>query len=135
MPEQPNASSPPPVSEQPASAAGPTRDERTWAMLCHLGALAGMFVAGFGSIVIVLIIWLIKRESSPFIDQHGKESLNFQITILIAAVISMVLTIVFIGFLLLLIVAIVNIVLVIIAGLKANAGEPYRYPIAIRLIK
>jgi uncharacterized Tic20 family protein len=118
-----------PPSDQPAAAgAAPTSDERTMAMLAHLLAI---FVGWLAP----LIIWLVKKDSSPFVDDQGKEALNFQITVFIALVISGALTFVVIGCFLAPAVAVANIIFCIIAGLAANKGERYRYPFAIRLIK
>ena len=102
-------------------------------------ALRGVSVeADPGSILGVigpLLIWLIKKDDHPFIDDQGKESLNFQITILIAVLVCGVLLCAGIGFVLLPIVAIYNIVFIIIAAIKANEGEDFRYPITLRLFK
>lgn len=112
----------------------PSREARQWAMFCHLSALLGIFIP-FGSLIAPLIIWQVKRESDPFIDAQGKEALNFQITVAIAAAISLLLMIVVIGFFLFGLVAIGALVLTIIAGVKANEGQPYRYPFTWRLVK
>jgi uncharacterized protein len=82
-----------------------------------------------------LIVWLAKRSDSPEIDEHGKESLNFQISMLIYNVIAGLLCLVLIGFIILAILHILNLVLVIIASIQASEGKFYRYPITIRLIK
>ena len=107
---------------------------RTWAMICHLSAFVGIIIP-FGSIIAPLVIWLIKRKESPFIDDQGKEALNFQISMIIYAVISWILVTIFIGYLLLFAVGIFDIVMVIMAALKANEGEMFRYPLCIRFIK
>ncbi|MBI4578837.1 MAG: DUF4870 domain-containing protein [Planctomycetes bacterium] len=104
-------------------------------MLCHVTALAGLAVPLVGNIVVPLIIWLIKREESPFVDDQGKEAVNFQITVSIAKAISILLTFALIGIPLLAIIFIAWIVLIIIATLRSNDGIAYRYPFAIRLIK
>ena len=104
-------------------------------MLCHATALAGFFVPWAGHILGPLIVWLAKRNDSPEIDEHGKESLNFQISMLIYNVIAGVLCLVLIGFVILGILHILNLVLVIIASIHASEGKFYRYPLAIRLIK
>ena len=104
-------------------------------MLCHATALAGFFVPWAGHILGPLIVWLAKRGDSPEIDGHGKESLNFQISMLIYSLIAGVLCLVLIGFVLLGILHILNLVLVIIASIQASEGKLYRYPISIRLIK
>jgi uncharacterized Tic20 family protein len=108
---------------------------RTWTVLCHATALAGFFVPWAGHILGPLIVWLAKRGDSPEIDVHGKESLNFQISMLIYSQIAGVLCLVLIGFVLLGILHILNLVLVIIASIQASEGKLYRYPISIRLIK
>lgn len=102
-------------------------------MACHLSALAG-FVIPFGSIIGPLVVWLMKREESSFVDRQGKESLNFQITMLIAFLISLVLVFVLIGFLLIAAVAIFDLIMIIVATIKASEGEDFRYPISLRLV-
>jgi len=108
---------------------------RTWNVLCHATALAGFFVPWAGHILGPLIVWLAKRNDSPEIDEHGKESLNFQISMLIYNIIAGVLCLVLIGFVILAILHILNLVLVIIASIQASEGKFYRYPFTIRLIK
>ena len=112
-----------------------SRDVRTWNVLCHATALAGFFVPWAGHILGPLIVWLAKRNDSPEIDENGKESLNFQISMLIYNVIAGVLCLVLIGFILLAILHILNLVLVIVASIQASEGKLYRYPMTIRLIK
>lgn len=112
-----------------------SRDVRTWNVLCHATALAGFFVPWAGHILGPLIVWLAKRNDSPEIDENGKESLNFQISMLIYNVIAGVLCLVLIGFILLAVLHILNLVLVIVASIQASEGKLYRYPVTIRLIK
>jgi len=107
---------------------------RTWCVACHLSALAGFVIPGFGHILGPLLVWLIKRGESSEIDAHGKEALNFQISMLIYNLVSGVLCLVLIGFALLALLHILNVVFVIIAALKAGEGQMYRYPLTIRLI-
>jgi len=104
-------------------------------VLCHASALAGFFVPWAGHILGPLIVWLVKRGDSTEIDEHGKESLNFQISMLIYNLIAGVLCLVLIGFVILGILHILNLVLVIVASIQASEGKLYRYPITIRLIK
>ena len=112
-----------------------SKDEQNWAMFCHLSALSG-FIIPFGSEIGPLVIWLMKRAEMPMVEVHGKEVLNFQITVMIAAVVSMVLMFVFIGFLLLAVVAIGALILTIMAAIKVSNGDySYRYPFTLRLIK
>ncbi len=110
------------------------KDTRMWGMLCHLIAFSG-YIIPFGSILGPLIIWLVKKDEMPFVDDQGKESLNFQLTMFIAAIVSIILMFVLVGFLLLAFIIIYQIVMVIIASMKANSGVQYRYPYTIRFIK
>jgi uncharacterized Tic20 family protein len=81
-----------------------------------------------------LIVWLVKRADSPEIDAHGKESLNFQLSMLIYNVVALILCIVLIGIPILILLYILNIVLVIVASIKASEGVLYRYPLTIRFL-
>lgn len=112
----------------------PGKDARTWGMICHLAAFAG-FVIPFGSLLGPLIVWAIKKDEDPFINDQGKEALNFQLTLLIGFVISIILMFVFIGVLLIFALIVYCIVMVIIAAMKANEGIQYRYPYTIRFFK
>jgi uncharacterized Tic20 family protein len=110
-----------------------TNEEKQWGMFCHLAALAGLVVPG-GNLIGPLVCWMVKKDTSRFVDYHGKESVNFQINMLIYLVICFALTFVLIGFILLPIVGIYAIVMPIIAGLKANEGQKYEYPATWRLL-
>ena len=103
-------------------------------MLCHLLALTG-FVIPFGNFIGPLVIWLVKKDEMPFVDDQGKESLNFQITVLLAFIACIILSVIVIGLLLLPIVGIGALILIVIASIKANEGVHYRYPFTLRLIK
>lgn len=118
----------------PVSAALPSPEARQWAMFAHLSALIG-FIIPFGSLIGPLVIWQIKKGEFPFVDDQGKEALNFQITVAIAVVVCIILMFVLIGMLLLPLVGLAALVFTIIGGIKANSGETYRYPFALRLIK
>ena len=113
------------------SAAG---NVRTWCVFCHLSALAGFVIPGAGHILGPLIVWLVKRGDSAEIDAHGKEALNFQISMLIYNVVAGILCLIVIGFALLAILHVLNVVFVIIAALRASEGQMYRYPLTLRLI-
>lgn len=125
-------SAPPPPQLPPSTAPAPVPD-RTFTMLCHLTAFAGFFVP-LGNIWGPLIMWLVKREESPEVDAHGKESLNFEISITIYMLVSAILVLVLVGILLLIGLAIFWFVVVIVASVRANSGEFYRYPLTIRFI-
>ena len=108
-------------------------------MIEHLSALLGGFLTGaflgLGCLLGPLIIWLVKKDTMPFVDDQAKEALNFNITVAIAAVICGVLMFVLIGFVLLPVLGIAWLVFTIIAAIKANEGVAYRYPFTLRLIK
>ena len=123
------------MDQTPPSPPSSSSDVRTWCVLCHASALAGFFVLWAGHILGPLIIWLAKRGDSTEIDANGKESLNFQISMLIYNLIAGILCLVLIGFVILAILHLLNLVLVIVASIQASEGKFYRYPLAIRLIK
>jgi uncharacterized Tic20 family protein len=114
-----------------------------WGMFCHLSALlgfiwlplSGLVILPFGHLLGPLAIWLIKRKDHPFIDEQGKESLNFQISMTIYGMLSSMLIFVIIGIFLLIAIAVLDVVLVIIAAVRASEGKAYRYPMTIRFIK
>jgi uncharacterized protein len=114
-------------------ASAPSQDEKTWGMLAHISALiAGIF--GFPFIG-PLIVMLTKGKESKWVEGHSKEALNFSITATVAIWVSAVLMFCMIGFILLPVVGLGALVLTVIAGLKANNGEMYRYPVSVRLVK
>ena len=123
------------VTAAPEAPTGvPTAEDKQWGLCAHLSSLAGLIIP-FGNILGPLIIWQVKKDSLPFAADQGKEALNFNITIAIAAIICGLLTLVLIGFLLLPLVGLAWLIFTIIGAMKANNGEAYRYPFAIRLIK
>ena len=122
------------MSDEQLPVPAPSREVRQWALFCHLSALLGIWVP-FGSLIGPLILWQMKREMDPFVDDQGKEALNFQISVAIASAICLLLMVVVIGFFLFGLLAIGALVLTIIAGVKANEGQVYRYPFTWRLIK
>ncbi len=106
----------------------PSNDDRNLAMLAHLLGIVSGFVGA-------LIIWLIKKDQSPFVDEQGKEALNFQITMMIAIVGAWILMFVLIGMLLLPLLLVANLVFCVLAAVAVSKGEHYKYPFAIRLLK
>ena len=106
----------------------PTKDECTMAMLAHLLSIVIGFLGP-------LIIWLIKKDQSPFVNDQGRESLNFQLTMLIGYIVGGLTVCIFIGGIILPAVWVVSVVFAIMAAIKANSGIAYRYPINIRFIK
>lgn len=112
-----------------------TKDEKNWGMFVHLAAFAGYLTVALGFIVGPLILWLIKKEDSSYVDYHGKEALNFQISFFIYGLIAGALILVFIGVILLPIVGILHLIFMIIGTIRASEGTYYRFPLTIRFIK
>ena len=108
---------------------------RTWCAFCHASALLGVFIHVPGHLLAPLIVWLIKRDDAPEIDAHGKEALNFQISMLIYNIVAAFFCLILIGFAFLAILWVLNAVLVIIAAIQASDGKFYRYPMTIRFIQ
>lgn len=130
------AGQPPPGYPPPGYPPGPQgygpvamspSDERTWGMLAHL---SGLFLSFLGP----LLVMLIQGPKSPFVRDQSVEALNFQLTVMIAAFVSIILMFVLIGFLLIFVVFVAALVFEILASIAANRGERYRYPINIRMV-
>jgi uncharacterized protein len=121
------------VNEQNVEATVSNKDEKMWGMLCHLSALAG-FVIPFGNIIAPLVIWILKKEEFPFVDDQGKEALNFQISLTIYFIIGIILVFVAIGIVILPLLGLFALIMIIVASIKANDGVKYRYPLTIRLV-
>lgn len=131
---------PPPPPGSPSGS--PSQEERQWALFAHLSALLGALITGgIGLFVGPLVIWLIKKETMPFVDDQGKEALNFNITMAIVGVALVVLTVITFGIGMLLTIpvglaaTVAWLVFTIIAAIKASEGVSYRYPLTLRLIK
>ena len=118
---------PPPPVEAMSS------QERTLGMLCHLLGFSGIIIP-FGHILGPLILWLVKKDEMPYVDREGKEALNFQISFTLWMVAASFTLLVLIGVVLLPAVIITWFVLTILATVRANDGEGYRYPLTLRLI-
>ena len=123
----------------------PSAEERQWAMFAHLSALAGGLltgaIGGWGFFLGPLVIWLMKKDTMPFVADQAKEALNFNITVSAIMLVMLVLTVVTLGIGIIIagpimfIVGIAALVLIIMAAIKASAGHAYRYPLTIRLVK
>lgn len=121
-----------PVPPPPVSTLSPS-DERLWGMLAHLSALAG-FIIPFGNVIGPIVVWQIQKDKSAFVDYHGKESVNFQITLTIGYCIGFLLIFIIVGVPVLILLGLAGLVFSIIAGVKANNGEFYKYPFSFRFI-
>ena len=131
------------------SASGMPAEHRQWAMFAHLSALTGGLLTrpagGWGCFIGPLVIWLIKKETMPFVDDQAKEALNFNITVAIIALVMSLLfgffTLVTLGLGLIIVIPVVVafvlawLVMTIIAAIRSNDGQAYRYPVAIRFIR
>ncbi len=106
----------------------PNNEEKTLAILSHILTVVSSFLAP-------LIIYLLKKDESPYGTEHAKESLNFQLTILLGYIASGILAIVLVGLLLIWALGIINLILVIVATIRASENKLYRYPFSIKFIK
>jgi uncharacterized protein len=134
-PAAPPPQAPPPQAWSPAgplASAAADANARQWAMIAHLSALAGLIIGlnWLGP----LIVYLVKKDEHPFIADQSREALNFNLSVFIYIIVAAILIILVVGLLLLPAVAIAWLVLTIIAAIRANNGEPYRYPLTIRLV-
>jgi uncharacterized Tic20 family protein len=109
------------------------KEERQWAMFAHLGIFSSIFIP-LGNFIAPIVIWQMKKHESEFVVDQAKESLNFQITLFIYSLISILLCFIVIGFFLIFALVIFGLIMVIVGGIRANEGEYYRYPMCIRLI-
>ncbi len=105
----------------------PDSNEKNIATITHLGGILFSFIPG-------LIVFLLKKDDSPFIAAHAREALNFQITLLIGQMLAYVLVFVLVGFLLLGLIWLINVIFCIVAAIASSKGEHYRYPLTLRLI-
>lgn len=106
----------------------PSKDDNTMAVLCYVLAIFTGFVGP-------LIIWLIKKDQSPFVNEQGKEVLNWEITTFLAMIVCFVLAFVVVGIFLMPLVALANLIFLIIGAVKVGQGQPYRFPFALRLLR
>ncbi|QJW93394.1 DUF4870 domain-containing protein [Frigoriglobus tundricola] len=104
-----------------------------WAMLLHLSMFAG-HVIPFGGIIAPIVLWQMKKDEWPEIDEHGKNAVNWIISFIIYLVISGILCLILVGFVLLLVLVVLGVVFPIIAAVKANDGKVWRYPLTIQFL-
>ena len=106
----------------------PSGEERAWAAAAHVAPLIGL------TWIAPLVIWIVKKDESSFLDDQGREALNFQITVFLLGIVFLVLVFVCIGVPLLIGLGIVDLILGIVAGIRASEGKRYRYPICLRIL-
>lgn len=111
------------------------KEERQWAAFAHLSALLILVLPPIGGVLGPLIVWILKKDDMPFVRDQGRESLNFQITMLIAMAVAALLMLVVIGFVLMPLLVLIDFVLVLVATLQVVDGKPYRYPFNLRLLQ
>lgn len=135
-PEESSFTDPQPESVMPDLPEGPDKEERLWATFCHLAAFASYIVPVFGFILGPLVIWLIKKEDSQFVDLNGKKALNFQISIVIYMLAATpLLCLMPIYLIVAACLVVLDFIYIIISAIKANNGEEVSYPISIEFIK
>ena len=110
-----------------------SEDERLWGLAAHFSLLAG-YVVPFGGFVLPIAIWLFKKDQLPAVDTHGRNAINWLISSILYGILCVPLVFVLIGIPLVVILGILCIVFPVVAGLKAHAGETWRYPMAIRFL-
>lgn len=105
----------------------PSNDDKNIATITHIGGTVFSFVPA-------LIVWILKKDENPYIEDQAKEALNFQITMVLAYMLAGVLSWILIGLIFFPVIWVLNIVFCIIAAISTSKGETYRYPFALRLI-
>ena len=111
------------------------KQERVWAIFCHLSSLVAFMGIPFGNVLGPLVLWLLKKGEMPLVDEEGREALNFQISMTIYTIVAFILCFVAVRFLLIFPIILFNVVLVIIASVKTSNGEKFCYPCTIHFIK
>ena len=119
----------------PAPGTAPSERERTWGMLAHLAALCGLVLPFIGNVIGPLLVWHYWRERSAYVGEQALESLNFNISVSLGAIVCGLLTLVFVGFLLGIALYVAWLALTLIAAIKSSEGTHYRYPFSLRLVK
>ena len=129
---QPVAAAPPEATG--LSPAAQEQQTRRWGLFVHLSVLAG-FLVPLAGLVVPIVIWQLKKAELPGIDAHGKNALNWIISAIIYAAVCVILVLVVIGIPLLIALGVVGVIFPIVAGIKANNGEVWKYPLAITFLK
>ena len=113
----------------------PSEKERQWAMACHLSAFFGLIILPLGAILGPLCIWMLKKKHHPFINNSGKEALNFQISMMLWFLLSLALIRFGVGIFLIITIEVLNIIFIIMATFSAAKGRDFHYPLSIRIIR
>ena len=113
---------------------GLSESERNWAMLCHLSAFAGFFFP-FGGIIGPLICWLSRKDESTWINENGKISMNFQLSMLLYIVLALPLCLIIVGIPIVVFLGVLKVICIVIASIRASKGEKFKYPLAIPFIQ
>lgn len=111
-----------------------SESERNWAMLCHLSAFAGFFFP-FGGIIGPLICWLSRKDESLWVDENGKATMNFQLSVLLYIVLAIPLCFILVGIPIIIFLGLLKIICIVVASIKASKGERFKYPITIPFIQ
>jgi len=116
------------------------KDDRLWGMFCHLGGLSSYLTALPGvNIIVPLILWNLKKDGRPFVDDQGKESMNFQISVLLYLIVTVAAGILLglssLGMIVIPVLMAAHVVLTIYGAIQASRGDTFRYPLTVRLIK
>ncbi|MBS0367409.1 MAG: DUF4870 domain-containing protein [Proteobacteria bacterium] len=125
----------PAIADPTVAATAPTESERTWGMLAHLAALAGLVLPLLGNVLGPLAVYLTRKDPSAFVSAHAREALNFNITVSLASILCGILALLYIGFALGVLLFIAWLVLTLIAAIRASEGALYHYPVTLRLVK
>ncbi|USN99848.1 MAG: DUF4870 domain-containing protein [Phycisphaeraceae bacterium] len=110
-----------------------TADERTWATFVHLSILAHTVISGF-AIILTIVLWMMKKNESAYIADHGREAINFQISLLIYMLVAGAFSFVLVGIPFLILIPVLGLVGMIMGAIAANRGELFRYPMTIRFL-
>lgn len=111
-----------------------TSEERNWAVACHLASLTAYIGVPLGHVLGPLVVWLIKKDQSSFVDVVGKEALNYNLSLTIWLILSAVLVLCFVGVIGLVALVIMDLIVTVLAAMAASRGEIYHYPLTIRFI-
>jgi uncharacterized Tic20 family protein len=121
-------------ANQATGAGAVDQQVRSTAVVAHLSTFAGLVVP-FGSVIGPLAVWLTRRDRDPFIDDAGREALNFGISVAIYGAVLLVAALLLVGIPLLMVGVVAWVVLASLAAVKASQGQPYRYPLTMRLVR